>query len=188
MMAHQFKQPQPLCELNPDVPGALVDVIDRLMQKAPEARFAATSDVVESLRPLAASDAAPVPSIKPAAPARPAAAASSPRAVAPSAPTPKPPALGVLPTRNSLRSAHQPAAASAAEPKARPEPKAKAEPKARPEPEARPQPPPERVIPGGSSEQSPMAWDQRLGPIGIGISALVACGLVYAVAVWLQLF
>jgi hypothetical protein len=77
-----------------------------------------------------------------------------------------------LPTRSSLRGTQPPAPAPAAE--------AKSEPKS--------QPAGERVIPGASEEQPASAWEERLGPLGIGISALVACGLVYAVAVWLQLF
>src|SRR6516162_1029557 len=54
MMAHQFKEPTPLTELNPEVPPELVAVVQRLMQKGPENRFPGASEVVESLRPLAA--------------------------------------------------------------------------------------------------------------------------------------
>src|SRR5438128_7289084 len=36
MMAHQHKQPKPIRELNPDVPAELAEVVERLMQKAPE--------------------------------------------------------------------------------------------------------------------------------------------------------
>src|ERR1700730_3849432 len=39
MMAHQFNQPTPVLELNPEVPPALVEVVTRLMQKTPEGRF-----------------------------------------------------------------------------------------------------------------------------------------------------
>jgi hypothetical protein len=54
MMAHQTKQATPIRELSPDVPEDLVEVVDRLMQKTPEARFPQSIDVVEALRPLAA--------------------------------------------------------------------------------------------------------------------------------------
>src|SRR5262249_39643889 len=40
MMAHQFKQPQPIKELVRDLSDGLADVVDRLMQKTPEARYA----------------------------------------------------------------------------------------------------------------------------------------------------
>jgi serine/threonine-protein kinase len=53
MMAHQFKQPTPLGELNPDVPSGLVNVVDRLMSKSPEQRYATAADVVEALKPFA---------------------------------------------------------------------------------------------------------------------------------------
>jgi serine/threonine protein kinase len=57
MMAHQTKQPKPLRELNPDVPAELAAVVERLMQKTPEARFGNIGDVIEALRKWAA----PVP-------------------------------------------------------------------------------------------------------------------------------
>src|SRR2546421_4605376 len=53
MMSHQFKQPTPLAELAPDTPPALVAVVERLMQKAPDARYGGADDIVEALRPLA---------------------------------------------------------------------------------------------------------------------------------------
>src|SRR2546423_2919570 len=40
MMAHQTKQPMPVKQRNPEVPDELAAVVERLMQKAPEARFA----------------------------------------------------------------------------------------------------------------------------------------------------
>ncbi|MBY0526458.1 MAG: serine/threonine protein kinase [Gemmataceae bacterium] len=66
MMAHQYKQPTSVRELVPDVPAELEEVVERLMQKTAETRFSNTDDVVEALRPLAASAAAPV-AAKPAA-------------------------------------------------------------------------------------------------------------------------
>src|SRR5262249_26960260 len=146
MMAHQFKEPKPINELTPDVPPALVAVVERLMKKAPDQRYGTAAEVVEALRPLAGPQSAtpslaarPQPRVQPgpvAAPKQnPAAPApeglksfgglptSSKPSVAPSAPTPKPPALGNLPTRNSLKGATSPApAASKPEPKAEPAP------------------------------------------------------------------
>ncbi len=59
MMAHQFKEPTPITELNPECPHELVDITERLMQKAPENRFPTTSEVVEALRPFAGNVAPP---------------------------------------------------------------------------------------------------------------------------------
>src|SRR5207249_8245819 len=46
MMAHQFKEPDSLRELNPDIPEDLVAVIERLMQKTPENRFVSTAEAI----------------------------------------------------------------------------------------------------------------------------------------------
>jgi serine/threonine protein kinase len=59
MMAHQVKQAVPVQELAPEVPQELVDVVDRLMQKDPEARYASATEVVEALRPLGLGGASP---------------------------------------------------------------------------------------------------------------------------------
>ena len=59
MMAHQTKQPPAIKELSPDTPDALVAVVDRLMQKAPNARFGSVAEAVEALQPLASEPPAP---------------------------------------------------------------------------------------------------------------------------------
>jgi serine/threonine-protein kinase len=59
MMAHQFKQPTPIRELAPGAPEALLAVIEKLMQKAPEARYAGADEVVEALQPVAGRGAKP---------------------------------------------------------------------------------------------------------------------------------
>jgi serine/threonine-protein kinase len=64
MMAHQMKQPTPIAELRPDVPPELSDVVARLMEKAPEARFPALADLIEILRGWV--DASPPPAQRPA--------------------------------------------------------------------------------------------------------------------------
>src|SRR5439155_10706264 len=53
MMAHQTKQPPAIKELSPETPDALVAVVDRLMQKAPNARYASVAEAFEALKPLA---------------------------------------------------------------------------------------------------------------------------------------
>ena len=53
-MGHQHKQPTPITDLNPDVPEELVAVVERLMQKNPEAALRQRAEVIEALEPLAA--------------------------------------------------------------------------------------------------------------------------------------
>jgi serine/threonine-protein kinase len=67
MMAHQFKQPTAIKELVANVPDKLSAVIERLMQKAPEARYAGADEVVEELLPLAG-DLPAIGALEPAAP------------------------------------------------------------------------------------------------------------------------
>src|SRR5262249_36508606 len=55
MLAHQFKQPEPVSKLAPDVPEALAKIVERLMQKAPEARYGGYVELIEALKPLASS-------------------------------------------------------------------------------------------------------------------------------------
>jgi serine/threonine-protein kinase len=200
MMAHQFKQPKPLLEANPEVPAELAAVVEKLMQKTPENRYQGASEVVEALRPLASFQAAPrtqrsgretAASAKSAVPPVPEGLRSpapqrptqqpAPRSpsVAPSTPTPKPAALGSLPTRSSLRGA-----AAVSKPSG-PPPAAQVQPPAPMTDELEE----ERVIPGdtgGVTTQS--AMEDRLSPVGIAAAAIAACGLVYLAAVWLKLF
>jgi len=68
MMAHQFKQPTPVKELAPDAPDELVEVVERLMQKTAEQRYANSDEVVEALRPLAAAAPPPRPAPRPTSP------------------------------------------------------------------------------------------------------------------------
>jgi serine/threonine protein kinase len=116
MMAHQFKEPTPLRDLNPDVSEYLAEVVQRLMQKAPENRYPSTATVIEALRAVAEVPAAaaipapPPPGLRSASPARAGTASSRPaaaesRPVAVDAATPKPQASLSLPTRQTMRSA-----------------------------------------------------------------------------------
>jgi serine/threonine-protein kinase len=185
MMAHQFKQPTPINQLNPDVPTELVAVVERLMQKAPEHRFGSTTEVVEALKPLAVKEAprqaprmlranetlrprsAPVPEGSRPGPA--VTAPGRPQAC-PSTPTPRPAAAAALPSRNTLRSPQSPP----------PESRGPAQPV-----ERTPEPVREREIPGLPEGGY---WEDRLGPLGITLSAIVACTLVWVLAVLLRLF
>ncbi len=116
MMAHQFKQPRPIREIVPDLPEGLIVIVDRLMQKSPEGRYASSSEVAEALRPFVKSLPA---SLKPAAPPAEQPRNSSVEKTRPQAPsmdrTPHPPLRGdsqaparsaaavpVMPSRQSL--------------------------------------------------------------------------------------
>jgi serine/threonine protein kinase len=59
MMAHQTKQPPPIKEVSPETPDELVAVVDRLMQKAPDARFGSVAEAMEALKPLASEPPTP---------------------------------------------------------------------------------------------------------------------------------
>jgi len=184
MMAHQFKEATPIHDLVPEVPGALIEVVKRLMQKAPENRYGGASEVVEALRPLAdCGSATPRLPVRPAA-ARPSAASSgraasapesaraatpssggAPRSVGPSTSTPRPGAAGSLPNRQALRGSTAPVPAPALPPAPAPESVA-------PEPR-------EREVPGNVRDGPGLSWEERLGPMGIAIGAVVACALAW---------
>jgi serine/threonine protein kinase len=53
MMAHQFKDPESLKDVVPDVPAKLAAVVERLMKKKPEERYRGLDEVVDELHPLA---------------------------------------------------------------------------------------------------------------------------------------
>jgi serine/threonine-protein kinase len=53
MMAHQTKQPRPIRELVPDCPDELLEIINKLMAKDPNARFSSMGEVASALRPHA---------------------------------------------------------------------------------------------------------------------------------------
>jgi serine/threonine-protein kinase len=99
MMAHQTKEPRLIRDLAPEVSPDLVEVVERLMQKAPEARYPSFAEVIETLRPFAGQGGGPsrrttmgVPRLKlPRPEARPAVAPSPDAKTAP-APAPVAPA------------------------------------------------------------------------------------------------
>jgi serine/threonine protein kinase len=53
LIAHQVKKVKPVCEVRPDVPEELSDVIDRMLAKKPAARFQTAAELVEALAPFA---------------------------------------------------------------------------------------------------------------------------------------
>jgi len=115
MMAHQHKQPTPIADLNPEVPGDAVALVERLMQKNPGHRFASFSEVIENLRPLTAAAAAqpqrrPTMTMRRMRPQKPDAPPEAPAAVAPELPRPAPqrPAAQPLPARAPSAAQQQP--------------------------------------------------------------------------------
>lgn len=224
MMAHQFKQPTPIQELNPEVPSALVAIVERLMQKTPGNRYANVAEAAEELRPLAAAfrpksrsgirplsvqnasgpggmrspgsapGFGPKPGSAPGFGPKPGSAPGfgqrppgsspgfAPSTVAPSTPTPKPQAMGSLPSRDNMKAPPPPG----------PRPKtmlAFAQPQA-------PVPPVEeeiklgesRIIPGGVDETPIPTLEERMGPLGIVVTTIAACVAVYFLAAWFGLF
>ncbi len=197
MMAHQFKTPTPIHELSPEVPADLVNIVERLMKKTPQERFGSTSEIVQGLKHLSKAPMgdAPRPQARPL-PGRDNFVTSKPalqvapdglkslsgtstmqsvpkRPVDVSTPTPRPQAIGSLPTRNSLKGVVAPLP---------------------------PPPPPvepmevldengERVVPGACQDVPiSISWEERLGPTGVTVAAVAACALVYIVAAFFQLF
>jgi serine/threonine protein kinase len=54
LAAHQTQQPQPLTELRPDLPAALLSVVDRMLAKDPARRWQSPREVADALTPFAA--------------------------------------------------------------------------------------------------------------------------------------
>jgi hypothetical protein len=186
MMCHQHKEPTPIKELAPGVPAELVAIIERLMQKSPEARYATTTEVVAALRAWAQTAPAPPPVrvARPAVarPARPA------RAERPAASTPAPNGNGHnhAPARPRDNTPPPPTKAPAAGRGARGGPAAPGRqalanraalvpPVATP---AEPQPPKAFSAPY-KGEKPRVNLEERLGPIGIAVCAILACLLVW---------
>jgi serine/threonine protein kinase len=216
MMAHQFREPTPITELNPDVPAELVAIIERLMKKKPEERFGSVGELVEALRPLA--DSAPALAAAPAAPAtlrmpardahgnvedgrRPISIPAIPGrpSVGPSTPTPRPATMGALPTRPQTMAAipARPQTMGALPnrpPTAGTLPSRNTIRTSAAQTQSAPalRTPPVRqagVIPGGvpGLPDGDNYGDERLGPIGITIGIVAACAMVWILAVWLKL-
>ncbi|MFL5242957.1 MAG: serine/threonine protein kinase [Gemmataceae bacterium] len=188
MMAHQTKQPMSVKQRNPEIPDELAAVVERLMQKAPEARFANIGELMEALRRWAA----PMPQASRQIPKLPSGGAREPRgeklsaavpvlsetprpAKSMAAPLPRPSTITALPTRQSINKAA--AAAQAAPARST----AAAKPVAVPAvSEARPPVPASRPI----APEPPVdkaSFEERLGPVGVVVLACVACALAWLV-------
>src|SRR5262245_54000048 len=61
MMCHQHKQPTPLKQLAPTVADEWIAVVERLMKKGPQERYASCTELIEALKPFAAVAAAAAP-------------------------------------------------------------------------------------------------------------------------------
>jgi serine/threonine protein kinase len=189
MMCHQFKQPTPLKELAPDAPEEFLAIVERLMQKNPQDRFATCGELMEALRPFAASAA---PAIR--------RTMSMPRVVLPrpatsqSAPTPAPapalPPAGPRPLpRSSLAPLRAPSSglSSTAPPPAAKPPSSFQRP-ARPTIAAPPPPPepePEPIadpvseqelesVAASETREAPAPVQQSLGTTGVVMMAILA--------------
>jgi len=179
MMAHQFKQPPALSELAPNTPAELITIVERLMKKKPEERFQTIGEFVEALRPFTRKHSGQFqrPAVK-----RPTSSIPSPSLtsepksnpnVAPPKPspstsqTPKPQAMGVLPTRNSLRATTMQAIDK--KPIGAPD-------------KGQPQESAQVPIPGGSApepEQRAFFDGGSMGPIGVVAATLLVCVLAF---------
>lgn len=184
MMAHQFKEPTPIAELNPETPAELIEVVQRLMKKSPQERFGSCAELVEALKPLVPSQSF-LPKTSNGRPARengvarPQAAPEGLRSltglnggskpsVAPAAQTPKPPGLGQLPTRNSL--------------------KGKAAPAPAPAPVVEEAAPVRQVVENHNDTDARPTLEERLGTTGIVVIAVAACSAVFFAARFFNLF
>ncbi|MGF1581017.1 MAG: serine/threonine protein kinase [Gemmataceae bacterium] len=216
MMSHQFKEPAALSEMNPNVPPELLEIVERLMQKAPEARYGSSAEVVEALRPFTGHAPAPkaVPMREPAGGQLP---LSSPgRETPPFGGTPRE-QIGAVP---AVRNSNRPSSATTPAPKlpARPSVTTQSQ-VSKPDllsqlptrqnpasgrnsgqetmkiprggqtaavprvPNSDPNivPGQERHIPG-DLEAGRRSWEERLGPIGIAVGAVIAAILAWVVA------
>jgi serine/threonine-protein kinase len=185
MMAHQTKQPPPIHQLCPELPADLVAAIERLMQKEPTARFASTAEALASLRPFAGAmptlgrqSLRPIP-LPPTRESRSATAStadparSAGRGAVPGGPAmpsvPRPPShpdrKTAIPTRGSLNEGHA-------------APVAKTSPAAAPQTPSAPSP---RAALGIGKDTRPKSWEERVGPTGLAIFAIIACAIAWYV-------
>jgi serine/threonine-protein kinase len=168
MMAHQTRQPTPVRELVPEVPEDLAAVVERLMKKAPEARFPRSIDIIDALKPFAAAATA-----RPVRPVERAANSVIPQpsngvkpSWAPETPAAQKPVTHPnLPTRQSLRG--DPDAPTSPAPPT-PGPKRKANPYLLAEP-------------GRAS----FSLEEKLGPVGLILGAVLAAAATWLLSLYL---
>jgi serine/threonine-protein kinase len=185
MMAHQTQDPEAISDLNPEVPAELAAVVERLMQKAPENRYGSTREVIAALEPFAGD--IPTPIRRPGLAAPPAARSSNgarsqpPGAAKHDIPSPEPrtgPALA-----DTTR--HAPYQTPSDGSKAAPAPGQRRPANARGAPPARtPVMPTRESLDGMTAELPPpkSGWEERIGPFGIVVCAVLACAVAWLVA------
>jgi serine/threonine-protein kinase len=191
MMAHQFREPTPLSQINPDVPAEMTAIVERLMKKKPEERFVSMADAVIALRKVA--------------PEAPAGSAGVRRWVAPAESTPLPemlkkmaarePAAQELTPRASAPQTQQLHDAPRHDPLARELDKAQRRTSA---PQAaaksdKPQALARSPFPDLPEDDDPdviprQSWEERLGPLGLTLASATAGTMVWLLAAWLKLF
>lgn len=172
MMAHQHKQPTPLRDVTSGVPEELIAVVERLMQKQPKDRYANSAEVADALRSFAEESTRPLSSVKPIAPS--ARAAASHAAPTPAGPTP-------------IRASNAGAAAdiNARLAGLRPNRHAPTPPPAQEQPA---EPVVKEAIPVAKlfSGHRRRTWDQKLGPVGITLIAILAGTLAWLVSSFIK--
>jgi serine/threonine protein kinase len=106
MLGHQFEQHTPVRQLAPETPAKLEVIIDRLLAKTPEERYATTDELVAQLQTVASDSKV--------APAMPAVTPAPKKTVSPSAIVnrPKPTAEEAAPQAEPAESGHPAEAAS----------------------------------------------------------------------------
>jgi serine/threonine-protein kinase len=171
MMCHQHKQPTPLKQLAPELPDGLVAVVEKLMAKAPQDRYVTAGEAAEALRPFAAETSTRRPGPGGARALSPSSRlpASSPvQPVQPVQPPPAKPPVAILvpPSRPSQPIANAEVNARLAG--LRPHRNATTPPIAQPVPDFPVQ------VPGNNAAPPSPTWDQRLGPVGIALVAILA--------------
>jgi serine/threonine-protein kinase len=168
MMAHQHQEPEALGDVNPDVPPALVELVERLMKKTPEARFGSAREVIEALEPLAGDAPAPRPAPRSSAgDLRRSGLGDTPRPERRNPSSAARSGTARLPERKGVAPPSRPVPAPAA-----------------PAPRTAPAPQPERETFGATAtmDDAPArSWEERLGPIGIAFIAIAACAAAWLV-------
>lgn len=199
MMAHQFKEPAPLEEQNPNVPPELAAIVNRLMKKKPDERYPSTAELVEALRPhvgepVERDRAEQIPSwtkqsASPTTDTPP--LGGTPRDSIPkfasfeteteTEPQPKPVASPGLPrgAQPTMAGMQRDALTSLPSRQTLRDEASSGPPKL---PSVAQEEPDDQEIPGGYDEESRPRWEERLGPIGIAIGATVAALVAWFLA------
>lgn len=215
MMAHQTKEPIPVRKHNPEIPEDLANLVERLMKKAPEARFGSVNELIEALRRWAA----PIPQASRQIPKLPSSPSLSPRdfkadklppppaapvlsdTPRPSKPIAVPPvAQPAVPSRASVAPTapvgqplnkagggpSAPAAGSAPAKPAKPAPRATPQAAIPAAGEVTPAPINRPRLAEPSSEK--LTFEERLGPVGVVVLACVACAVAWLVTNYFMKF